>query len=468
MDDDGVCEHRVLGPIGALVKRCRHRCRVSAALNPRIDLEECQSLCPADNCPNYQEVPGLPACQISLDNQQAGLPADPECVAMYASPDQADGDGDGLGDRCETWAWDIRFETTCWRYFGLAGWFELCGIGDARVSFRGTAATLDPAGELRRRTSVESCHCPDTYTDEQGQEQWDDSCQIFECPLIRRFPWNPIRDDATFGPSGDPAYPYGGTDSQIEAYLESYGMGRDREVTFKRNAADNLHEFHWDWTQTKVYPTNNFQPTFDQTADLHSTDADPKPQKVRVSWPLEVVADSAQFASDEVDLSPGVRHHRLSLSHVGSAVAHNRFWWLEAPYFHRSRFTSPAPDAWLFVITETEALAVSPLMSWPSWTWRACPCGGVYLLLEGAGAGTQVRWRAQTAALTSTRWAASSMPTAAAAATVYRLTVQPVAPMAGCQGCGAGGRRGSEDPLTLALVFMWFAWRSHRRRGNRR
>ncbi|MFH2008559.1 MAG: hypothetical protein ABI333_18370 [bacterium] len=309
-DQDGVCEFSSGYAAGDCLVECDRIAELywGFDVGPGSPWLHCMDKCDSsasDNCADDIDSPATTHCALSKQSLDSGGMPNLMCRVLYFNPEQTDSDPTTPeGDRCETRLMELvadPLSQTFWK-----GGLRMCSAATVAISFRANAATVDPAGELRRGTAIESCAC-DSWEGVGSNKEWSPECYYsWKCPRTARDPWNPIRDDAAFGTittaPGKP-YPYGGADTAVEDYLESHGMARDRELYFTRRYDRNVHEFAWDWERTKEYPTP-FDPLYDSDMPLEHTTQTPRAQKIRVPWPEQVVAGFHDL--DEVKLSDGV------------------------------------------------------------------------------------------------------------------------------------------------------------------
>ncbi len=341
LDDDGDCEYPSDFDQSTCENECDHLALVFSWSSTRLG--ECNFRCDpanADNCADDVDNPVTTACQDSKNSVLSGGAPDPGCMALFANPGQENSDGLGQGDRCESRAYNVTIFQQWVPTIDTWAVYQTCPTDTADVSFRANSA--NPTGEqIMAGTSVEACACQELSGDGLD-EDWDDGCKDLGgvCEQNQRPPWTPIRDEIRFADGSN--FPYSGPelDPTVRDFLNEHRMGRDRDVRFERSEVTNLRPFSWslDGTVTWVDP-------FDPQAtpgdpELFHTQADPRPVKVRVTYPDRLVGQTGDFGLDEIALSPGVRYLRRPLDCNVTVLAreYDQWWWLPNDWLSQGPF----------------------------------------------------------------------------------------------------------------------------------
>ncbi len=338
LDNDGACEFTASFSRTACEAECdRLRADYFAC---GTSLADCKASCDqnmvADNCAD--DVDNLTMCQNSMISIVGGGPPDSDCMALFANPNQEDSDSDGVGDRCESRVYNVTISQQVMLDIDNWALYQTCPTDFANVSFRANSA--NPAGsQIMAGTSVEACACPG-ISGAGLDEDWEDGCKDpgGDCEQRRRLAWTPIRDETAFAAGSD--FPYSGPDPNARDFVELHKMGRDRDVLFERSEDYNLRPFSWTLGATMKWVDPPDPLVTPDDAELFHTEADPKPLKVRVTYPDRLVDQSGAFDLDEIVLSPGVRYllGPLDCNVTVLAREYDHWWWLNNDWLSQVPF----------------------------------------------------------------------------------------------------------------------------------
>jgi hypothetical protein len=239
--------------------RCEEECsRLWFPLYDASEQQECLDRCLAlDNCIDLDDDDCRPwlQCAFTLSGCE---PAQYDCADKYQNRHQADLDGDGIGDQCETAPTVSELKLGRTTEFEavfplpMGGWLETYTPGKVgEISFRARGGTVD-SPEDRTGVRVGACPC-----DELVDGEWNVSrCfQSHVCPddsetnsQTGDLAWNPIHDQhcndyETGLPSSEPE-----RDEIIDhqvCHQKVFVMSKDRHT--------NTHAFEWRWAGSTRY-----------------------------------------------------------------------------------------------------------------------------------------------------------------------------------------------------------------------